>query len=125
MVLTAAHEFIAGQPQRAGDAIIEAAFRMFGNGSRCERDAQETVAQLRWVDVVEAEHMRGFDLPARFLERFAPGTLNQRLPLFPVARGLIEQHLAADAFLDGQEATIALYDAGDDDVWNPVHSGNR
>ena len=65
---------------------------------------------------------RGLEAPRGFLAGLADHGLEQRLAIFDVPGGLIEHQAAADAFLDHEEAAVALDDGGDGDFRLPGHA---
>src|SRR5207342_398021 len=71
------------------------------------------------LPLVGADESRRLDVPAGFLQRFAPRRVEQRFIRFQVAGGLVQHDPAAHLFLDHEQAPVAHDDAGDGDVGLP------
>src|SRR5690348_4351538 len=71
------------------------------------------------VVLARADEGFQFDLPARFLQRFAPRRLEQALAGFQVTGRLVETHLAAHVFFHDQEAVAVVHHARDGHVRAP------
>ncbi len=71
MTLRAGRQFLAAEPDRPFDAVVEPALRMVPQRPGGKGEAQEAVIQMRRLVVVEADQGGEFDLPAAFLQGLA------------------------------------------------------
>ena len=86
-----------------------------------EREAQEAAAVDRVAPQVGADQRLGLEAPGGFFAGLADHGFEQGFAIFEMAGGLIEHQAAGDAFLDHEEAAVALDDGGDGDIGIPAH----
>jgi len=86
-----------------------------------EGEAQEAAFSHGIAPQVRADQCARRKAPCRLLARLADHGGQQRLAIFQVACGLVEQQPAADALFDDQESVIAHHDCGDGDIGLPGH----
>ena len=114
-------QFVAAQPARADDAVVEGAFGMVAHGAGGEAYALVGDAVGRGGVQVDAGNGAQLDLPAGFLEGFAQGGLKQAFGGLQVPGGLVQHLAAVGLFLDQQEAALVLDDGRYGDMGMPAH----
>lgn len=100
-------QFVAGQPARADDAVVEGAFGMVAHGAGGEAYALVGDAVGRGGVQVDAGNGAQLDLPAGFLEGFAQGGLKQAFGGLQVPGGLVQHLAAVGLFLSQPCATLS------------------
>src|SRR5690606_7383909 len=107
------------QPHGLQDAFVQGPVRMVPDRLAGESHAQEVAAIPRRGPLVGADEGGQGDIPAGFLQDFAPGRRRQRFVGLQVAGRLVEHLPAVHRFLDHQQPAVPHHDGGDGHVRLP------